>query len=584
MAFANASTGPSSGAARRNIETNRFLVADRWLACGIYSVNLILHFILLRHPPPAFFYNLDEADVTFSCLDRFLGLPSTTLMEPSSVLQMFSVPLFLLDFVIRRGLAGNQLALLGSFSSYLADSYADPRHHVTLVRALVAAIACLGPALLFAICRRLEASRVISAFCALALLVQPAFFYQSLMAAGDSAGLTAMLCALTVLLYGNSDRWVALASAGLLQSMAISFKLTMASSTLIVLAFLCFHPAVRSRRVTQDLQFAAGLLAGFLLWCPYIWVEPLRFAKAVFGNINRPGSHADVYQFLYLLQESAGAIGVIVAAVLVIASVVVFLVSPAKDLVIALLCCLVLMAVPLFFRATTAHSRYFMPLVLPPLLCFVTGIRGLERYSSSRILTAVLGVVVVAMALTLARSQAAIHGPDDLVDALRAEPRIPAGGKIYVPEDAGTIYALRLPRTSYVRISARAKEELYGGRGVTMFLLQNGIPEKAIRTLVTNFNEKEQANATRTAVAAESEVSSDRDVFLYRAPHSTDSDLVFSRVSWAEVDLAKALETLQSKEPVALLVKLDATPPRAGKRVWQGRQWAWYTNESAAIH
>src|SRR5258708_27247636 len=125
-------------------------------------------------------------------MDRFLGIPSTIMMEPSSVLQMLSVPVFLADFILQRGIPFGQSRLLDSFSTYLADAYADPRHHVVLLRAVVGIIACLGPMLLFAMCRKLGGSRLPSLLCAVVLSLHPAFFGQSLLAAGDSAGLTAV--------------------------------------------------------------------------------------------------------------------------------------------------------------------------------------------------------------------------------------------------------------------------------------------------------------------------------------------------------------------------------------------------------
>lgn len=544
--------------------------SDWWLSLGLYTINLIVHLILLGYPPDRFFfYNLDELDLTFSCLDRFLGVPSTIMMEPSSVLQMLSVPLFLVDFILRRGAPSSQLGMLDAFSAYLADAYADPRHHVILLRALVAFIACLGPVLLFAICRKLGVSRLPSLLCAAVLLVHPMFFGRSLLAAGDSDGFTAALGAALILLH--TDKGVATKFfAGFLYAMAIAFKLTMASSVMVLLAIMWADPTLRNipRAVRSLTHFGAGLVAGILLWWPYVWVEPLRTAKSLLGNVNKVGSHADVFQFFEKLRVSAGTAFVVFMIGVALASLWWSRRSPARRLILALLCSVIIASVPLVMRATTAYPPYFMPLALVPLLCFV-----LLTVKSPRLSIASLALLALATSVTLVRQQIALRNPSQLVAAFKMVPRLPSGVRAYLPEDAAVTYAIRLPQSTYRRISAHTREELCGRQGVAAFLRDRGISERAIRTLVMNFNEDEQANAAHTAAAAESNSTSGADIYLYRTEDSSD------RTSWTDIDEAKAIELFHGRDPAAILV--SSSKAKLGKIIWQGGEWTWYANESA---
>ncbi len=549
-----------------------FSRSDWWLSLGLYVINLTVHFILLRYPPDQFFYNFDELDLTFSCLDRFLGVPSTIMMEPSSPLQMLSVPVFLTDFVVRRGIPHSLLGMIDAFSAYLADAYVDPRHHVILMRVVVAFIACAGPVLLFAVARRLGVSRWPSLLCAAVLFVHPEFFGRSLQAAGDAAGFAALLGAILILLLtdkGGATKFL----AGFLYAMAIAFKLTMASSLVILLAFMWADPAWRNpRRAMKSLaHFGTGTVAGILLWWPYVWVEPLRTAKTIFGNVNKAGSHADVLQFVERMRVSAGTGFVAFMIAVVLASLWGGRRSPSRRLILRLLCSLAIMSVPLVMKATTAGYQYFIPLVLAPLLCFV-----LLTVKSPRLSIASLALLALATSVTLVRQQIDRRNPDELAAALKMVPRLPVGIRAYLPEDAGQTYAIRLPQSTYRRISVHVRDELCGRQEVVAFLRGQGISERAINTLLMNFNEDEQANAVHIAAAAESNSDSTSGVAIYL--YSTEN--YTSRTSWADFDEAKAIELFRGRDPAAILVRSNEA--KLGKAIWQGSEWTWYTNESAS--
>ena len=68
----------------------------------IFAVALLL--VLVRLPGGVLvlegaILNTDETEMTFSVLDRFLGLPSTSLAWPGGTLQLLSLPVVAVDFL-----------------------------------------------------------------------------------------------------------------------------------------------------------------------------------------------------------------------------------------------------------------------------------------------------------------------------------------------------------------------------------------------------------------------------------------------------------------------------------------------------
>ena len=555
--------------------------SDRLLSLLLYIISLIIHFVLVAYPPSNFFYNaVDELEITFSCLDRFLGLPSTMTAEPVSVLHMIAVPLFLADFALTRLVVSSPLHVLDRFALYLADGYADPHHHVILLRVVIALITSAAPVLLFAICRKLGADRGFSLLCAIVFSSLPVFFAHSLMVAGDSVGLIAVLGSILVLLQ-DEKRARARLVAGFLFGMAVGFKITMASSICILLAIIIADIAYRDRRirrlVTNLSQLMAGVIAGVLLWCPYLWIDPMRSAKSILRNVNKAGTHVEFIQFIDKLKECVGLGFLALMAVTFVASLWLWRHNRAKWLVLALVCCTLVESMPLLMHAGTAYPRHFIPLALPSLLGFV-----LIAENAGRLSKGALSALFLLTLATLLLWQRAERVPNELVLAARSIPALPPISKIYVPEEIVSTYALRLPSSTYRRISARAKRELYDGKGIAEALRGVGMSDTAIDVLVTAFNEREQVNVARTAAAAESDLPSlgpSREVYLYRTvTASRDKEIAAQRASWAELDSETAVSLLRGNEAAAILVKSDGLKP--GRVIWQDSQWVWCVNDS----
>jgi hypothetical protein len=231
-------------------------------------------------------------------------------------------------------------------------------------------------------------------------------------------------------------------------------------------------------------------------------------------------------------------------------------------------------------KATTAYDRYYIPLALVPLFCFLliasrSMTSGSPRPGSHRVFTPALTVLVLVMGGALIQRQIAVHAPDDLVDALKAFPNLPPGSKVYLPEEAAVTYVVRLPQSEYRRIRRHTEQELAEGTGVRSFLAENGVPQAAVGVWGLIFNETERTNALQTALAAEAESPpSNWDIFLYRTNMSN------VRTSWADLSLTEAVESFRGNDPVALLV--EESRPELGKPVWRGHEWSWYTNQRLA--
>src|ERR1035437_423509 len=109
-------------------------------------------------PPTAFYYNLDERIVVYSTIDRFFGLPSTCLMWPSTTIQLASLPVYLLDMLIRLGCPRGAAAGLQELATYLSLASRDPRHLVTITRVIVLGISSTAPLFAYNLARRLQVS------------------------------------------------------------------------------------------------------------------------------------------------------------------------------------------------------------------------------------------------------------------------------------------------------------------------------------------------------------------------------------------------------------------------------------------
>ena len=106
-------------------------------------IALAASFIMLSRVPGGLLvdrwviFNVDELEMTLSSLDRFLGVPSTSLAWPGGSLQMLAIPMILIDLRFPVTQDG--------FVAYLSHLYREPWHTVRLMRLLVIFVSSIWP-------------------------------------------------------------------------------------------------------------------------------------------------------------------------------------------------------------------------------------------------------------------------------------------------------------------------------------------------------------------------------------------------------------------------------------------------------
>lgn len=549
----------------------RFAVTrDGSVIALLFVVNLLLRMVLLGHPPDEFFFNLDELNLTFSCIDRFLGLPTTAAPWPSTPLQLLFVPIFGVDFLIHSVSHGQPF--LDRLATYIADSYADPRHQVFILRATVGLLGSTAPPLFYLISRQLGIGKTNSALSASVLSVSPAFFQQSLMVAGDVLAMAGLLGAIAILMSGGEEKNRRGYLVGFIFAFAVSSKLTIASSLVLLGATALARygrPAI-GECLAALARFACGFGVGIFFWWPHLWIEPLRTFKAVLGNVNKIGAHADAVRLLGLLKESLGSGFLIFLCILILC--LVYFLSKRRPLfaVLTLLVSFLLILIPLALRATAAYPRYFIPLEIPPLLAL-----SLLFTRHPRMATAGLALLLVTTSYTTFAEQSRIRSGDDLRRAAEQLERIPSNVETYIPNEIALTYAIVLPAKTYARISLLAQENLFEHSALKVFLREHGVDDLAARVLINDFDEEEQANVARTSAAATSStrLATNHVVDLYLLSEETSP-----RSAWTRLRMKEAVERLHGSGPVAILLPVDAPVPDElnAVRIWRGEHWTWY--------
>lgn len=499
-------------------------------------------------------------------------------MEPSSVLQLIALPVLLLDWILRYGLTLSLGGATNSLAQYLADAYADPRHAVILLRLIVGGLSSFCPFFVFWLLRSLGVGVRGALLAAVGVSMHPAFFGQSIMAAGDAVGLTAVIAAMAIIANTRLRFEVGASWAGLIHAFAVAAKLTMASSLLVLPAVYLAREKVSSARglLRMLVWLVAVEFVGFVLWCPYIWTDPIRFSKAVAGNVGKPGAHFEFSVFFRNLSTSLGLVLMILGAAVVLAALTRSLRNGASRLpIVVSITGLCLIALPLALRSTSTYPRYFIPLVAPLLLltAFAPSVRIPNQISILIIALAAAGVL-----LTLVRQQAqARHLNAGLEAALVHGSRLPDDETLIVPEDAISAYIIRLSASDYERMARRARNQLETSNGLREFLRRRGVGELGRTVLLNDFNEDEQANALHLTAASKAQNLPARAIWVYGLAQGS-TDIVSERTSISDGGLDQAILRFEDCRHCAILLgEHDALP---GPPVWgHSTGWRWYEHQ-----
>jgi hypothetical protein len=543
---------------------------------GLYFASLAPRLVAIIYPPAIFYYNFDERDIVFSALDRFFGIPPVSIMEPATIVQFLSLPFYALDMVIRLGVPRHPAECLEKIALYLSVVTRDPRHVITVTRVLVALLCSLAPVFVYQIARRrLRTSTVVAIICGLVVAVHPMFFFQSVMAAGDSVAITFVLFSLSVLMRDQSADSTRVAWSAVLFAAAVASKITAASSIVLPLLFILREPLISlSRRIRLILLFGAAALAAFFAFMPFAWTDPLRFCKAVFGTINKSASGPNIRALYILFVDAHGMILLFGIAVAVVAAVPIIRSQWPKQgrYAAAAIITLLIVTAPIGFRATTAYSRYLLPTIPAIVILFASiGSAIVTRRTLNRVATGILAVIVVAMSWKECRVQIRLRRANDLVGALHATPSITRITTMFIPVSSVDLAIIEMPQSFWLRMAHRAAE-MEKGQGIRSFVELHGLSQSVSDVLVTVFNEDEQSNLRHATAAAMTAPNLSYDVFVYDDRQAQ----TITRQPQIDMTLEEAMRDVYSAgKTTAILVR--HADPTLGNPHWRGRaEWFWY--------
>jgi hypothetical protein len=480
------------------------------------------------------------------------------------------VPTFFLDFVLAKGLPSGATNILIALGDHIAYASAHPDRYVLTLRAIQIAISSAAPLLGFLIARRLSGSVPFAVVCAAVLAFEPALFQYSVMAVGEATGLTLALGGLASLIY--SVHPLRFYWSGMCFAAAAGSKITIGSLVIFPILIIVAEKGVAAKsRVLSLRQFLAALAVGFLLCNPWVWTDPLRYAKAVIGNIQKPSTGMNLNAFLALWLDMTGVTVCFISVITILGAF--YFISIRRDRVVLLgLVSMLVVILPTLLHANTSFSRYLLP-ALPCLLVIMADLyaateRFRQRYHGWRATWAILGALAIGGTFSeTLRSQIQLRQPDDFMNALAYVDNIPKDVMLYVPQETMAVVRLQPSPACLGKMLAMVQRRMQDHEAILAFLARQGLPRRQSTTLISVFNEDEQAllgelNAREGYVGADS-----RDVMFY-------SDHPEERMSISSMNQSEAIDSARGQKCAILLPQLglDRSTP-----TWRGqREWAWY--------
>jgi hypothetical protein len=248
--------------------------------------------------------SVDEIEMALSSVDRFLGLPSTALAWPGSILQLLFLPIWVVSWLASEGVPFGAHQTMERFGQYIARAYAEPLVPIFMLRCVAVVLSSLAPIAMYLIARRLF-GRLAGLMGAMLVALSQPFLEYSTIASGDGASISFALLSFGLILAGNPEPPIVML-AGMVFGAALAAKVTVLS-----LGFLSLGAALGSApKFIEALRRAglwcAGAACGVLVFCPYVWVDPLRLAKSVIGNATRTGQPLGVAGLLRAMGDWFG--------------------------------------------------------------------------------------------------------------------------------------------------------------------------------------------------------------------------------------------------------------------------------------
>ncbi|MBI4887710.1 MAG: glycosyltransferase family 39 protein [Acidobacteria bacterium] len=539
-----------------------------------YLAVLVTRLALIAWPPTGHLYNVDEAEMVSSTIDRFLGVPSTSLAWPGSLLQLAAVPAVAVQIGVHCAEVGG-VADLDCVASGAGRLYLAPWPTLTAMRVFSALLASMGPLLVFACCREMGAGIGGAVAGASILALSPLFWQHGATATGDAASVSLGLGSLLLALKGAGRPVRAAAWSGCFAGAALAAKFTALTLTLAAGLVVAVRRPQRLPAVAAWTAGAAGVGAAL---CPYVWIDPLRVVKSALGSTSAGGSAGQIWG---LLHECTG--DALVPVLLLAASGIWFLLRTAERRWIggAALAGLVLLFAPLLALNAT-YGRYALPLAAFLVVLSGTGasfVMGCLRSPRARRGFAVLLCAVPAIAcVQTVAGEMALREAVPVVEGVRAVSLHARRGPVYLPASAFFTALPILARQTCERLAARAQERLSRPEGLLRFMAARGISRPAAPVLVAAFNEDEQAAVSRLSAMARAAPSSEFDVRFF-AEAEDDGGELLARSALVEYSRAEVRDAfVRSPQGSALLIDRDE-PALARSRQSLGGGWFLYVHD-----
>jgi hypothetical protein len=456
-------------------------------------------------------YDTDELEETLSGLDRFLAVPCSSLCWPGTVQLAPFVPLIGVDYALRARLHVTPLG----FAEYLSAQYRDPQRAIRYMRLIVIAFTSIGFALLALRVWGYTESALAGGAALLLPVIQPLLRSHGVLGMADGPALGLLAGGLAMLLAREPQRrHVAL--AGLLMGLALASKVTVA----LALPLVVVLALANTRRPVRDLVLLGVCIgAFFVVGCPYVVFEPLRFAKNVIGNMRKPGAPLG----------AVGAVVMIVRDVLtwplavgLLAALGVMLWRRAWGVPAGVLGC-VAAAILLTMRSAQVVPRYYgalavvavltVALLLDPRWALRLSLTGTWRTRGWLVLLA-------CVALLGSRGPQALRALVDRPPAVypqvaREVGSLPSGTRVAVPLAMSELLGQYAASDAQQRLARDCGIAMQSGRATEAFV-EARVPglERALAMLPSVMNENEQVYVGRMLAAAGPSPHAGVDLYL----------------------------------------------------------------------
>ncbi len=254
-----------------------------------------------------FLFSVDELELVRSVVDRFVGVPSTSLAWPASLVQFIGVVGVGVGAVLAPVTSPTALA------DYLSRLYLDSSGLLLFLRFISAALGAGVFAFYFACTRESGKGNLFSLGVAFVFAATPLVFIYSTQAVGDGPAFSLLLLSgLWLRGKGGLRREIA---AGALFGLALACKFTAVLALPMILGMLLSRPASDRAVLQRLLAFSSAAGLALLLACPYLWLDPMRVAKSVLGNAGRGGDAmgllAALWQLLLGVSAPMAVLGVL---------------------------------------------------------------------------------------------------------------------------------------------------------------------------------------------------------------------------------------------------------------------------------